>query len=283
LNLPPIDGADEIITPLNVTVGAKPSPQVMPPQDANKPPQDGSYRQDQGPTPVPSGNQGAQKAMQPYDFMADGEQLPQFHPRRSGDRTRQEQAIPQVEKVVKKHLNKIGREYQKSLESRNGHGEHKALDDWARWTANFTADLLRILKKLTHDEANRYMFKLAGGKDFDMNYVQHYLEAKSAGAVDGILTKFRQEISDLGLDTARERIPGHVSGAGGHLGVTTMTFARESAARQAPGFQYRVKSWVADTQRHAEYDGLTVPINDDWPQGFGPGEERNCRCSTSIS
>lgn len=46
LNLPPVDMGDEPITPLNVIVGnnPKPSPQVMPIQDPNKPEQDGSAR-----------------------------------------------------------------------------------------------------------------------------------------------------------------------------------------------------------------------------------------------
>jgi HK97 family phage portal protein len=46
LNLPPVEGGDKLVTPLNVMVGdpSKPSPMVMPPQDPNKPPQDGSHR-----------------------------------------------------------------------------------------------------------------------------------------------------------------------------------------------------------------------------------------------
>jgi hypothetical protein len=44
LNLPPVEGGDEPITPLNVIAGdnPKPSPQIMPIQDPNKPEQDGS-------------------------------------------------------------------------------------------------------------------------------------------------------------------------------------------------------------------------------------------------
>jgi hypothetical protein len=42
--LPPVEGGDEPITPLNVIAGdnPKPSPQIMPIQDPNKPEQDGS-------------------------------------------------------------------------------------------------------------------------------------------------------------------------------------------------------------------------------------------------
>jgi HK97 family phage portal protein len=46
LNLPPLDGGDELVTPLNVIVGEnpKPSTDVMGPQNPNTPAQDGSAR-----------------------------------------------------------------------------------------------------------------------------------------------------------------------------------------------------------------------------------------------
>jgi HK97 family phage portal protein len=44
-NLPEIEGGDELTIPLNVALGSLPAPNVMPPQDPNKPPQDGSYRE----------------------------------------------------------------------------------------------------------------------------------------------------------------------------------------------------------------------------------------------
>ena len=46
-NKPPVDGGDELITPLNVLVGdnPRPAPNIMPPQDPNEPPQDGSHRE----------------------------------------------------------------------------------------------------------------------------------------------------------------------------------------------------------------------------------------------
>lgn len=48
INLPKIDGGDELITPLNVVVGEnpKPSPQVMPPQKPGEPSQEGDAREE---------------------------------------------------------------------------------------------------------------------------------------------------------------------------------------------------------------------------------------------
>jgi HK97 family phage portal protein len=50
LNLPPVEGGDEPITPLNVMIGdnPKPSPQVMPPQNPAGPSQEGEEREPKG-------------------------------------------------------------------------------------------------------------------------------------------------------------------------------------------------------------------------------------------
>ena len=47
-NLPPVDTGDELTIPLNVMIGdnPRPAPNVMPPQDALEPPQDGSHREE---------------------------------------------------------------------------------------------------------------------------------------------------------------------------------------------------------------------------------------------
>ena len=56
LDLPAVPGGDELLTPANYQVGAKPKPTttVMPVQDPNRPAQDGSARSDDLPTPQPA-------------------------------------------------------------------------------------------------------------------------------------------------------------------------------------------------------------------------------------
>jgi hypothetical protein len=65
--------------------------------------------------------------------------------------------------------------------------------------------------------------------------------------------------------------------------VRATTWARQEAARQAPNAENRVKTWIADTDRHAEFDGDTVPLDADWPAGFAPGGAPACACSMSIT
>jgi hypothetical protein len=60
-------------------------------------------------------------------------------------------------------------------------------------------------------------------------------------------------------------------------------WAREEAARQSPGVENRIKTWIADSDRHAEFNGQTVPLGDDWPSGFAPGSASGCKCTMTIT
>jgi hypothetical protein len=257
LNLPPVDGGDELVTPLNVTSGnnPKPSVDVMGPQDPNGPPQDGSYRSEQP------------KALTKAE---DYEPVPQLHPSRKADLDRQYRAIDKAQAVVERHLNRLERSLR-----------NKSATDWARWDREFSDDLKSLVERIVEAEGPLYAFKLGG--QFDMNRVQHYLQAMAEGAAEGINTKLREEIDQMGLDAAMSRKQAHLESAGAGLGSGAIRWAREEAARQSPGYESRVKTWIPDTQRHASFGGQTVPIGADWPAGFAPGSAPGCKCSMSIS
>jgi HK97 family phage portal protein len=94
LNLPPVDGGDELVTPMNVIVGEKPSVDVMPIQDPNGPPQDGSYRE------------------QPPKALTKAEDytpLPQLHPGRKGDLDRQQRNVDLAKATIERHYNRLER------------------------------------------------------------------------------------------------------------------------------------------------------------------------------
>jgi HK97 family phage portal protein len=263
LNLPPVEDGDELVTPLNVIVGEKPSPQIMPIQDPNKPAQDGSYRTDQPPPP---------QAPKTLAKAADESvRLLQLHPRKAADIERQRRNIDAFKGVVQKHFNRLER----SL-------KQKASTDWERWNREFADDINRQLKQTVQAEGDIYSLKLAAG-NFNMGEVQHYLQAMAEEAATAINDTIRGEIKDLGFDAAMNLAPQHVSSAGTSLGARSTIWAREEAARQSGTFQERVKTWIADTDRHAEFDGDTVALGDDWPAGFAPGSPPNCACSMSIS
>jgi HK97 family phage portal protein len=260
LNLPPVDGGDELVTPMNVIVGEKPSVDVMPVQDPNKPAQDGSYREQP-------------KALKASEFTP----LPQLHPSRKGDLDRQHRNIDLAKAVVERHFNRLERALTERAKART----KATRDDWQRWDKEFAKDTRRVVRQIVAQEGEIYALKLTG--DFDMRKVQNYLHAMAEGAAEAINATIRSEIDDLGLDEALGKRAVHVASAGTSLGAGATRWAREEAARQSPSPEHRVKTWIADTDRHAEFDGTTVPIGADWPAGFAPGTAPGCACTESIS
>jgi len=278
LNLPPIDGGDELVTPLNVMVGdnPKPSPMVNPPQDPNAPSDGGDARNPEG---IPTENRRALPAAGKAEQF---EPVPVLHPGFKQEIDRQHRNIDRAQAVVQRHFNRLGRSLNQKrlLLERNGEEFEAKAVDWRRWDAEFADDLERLLEDIVEKEATIYAFKLGGV--FDPSRVVNYLRAMAEGAAGAINDTVRGEIADLGLDGAMANTPTHVASAGISLGGKATLWARDEAAKQSPDYEHRVKTWIPDTQRHAEFAGDTVPVGDPWPAGFAPGGAPGCRCSMSI-
>jgi HK97 family phage portal protein len=253
LNLPPIKTGDELVTPLNVLVGdnPKPSPMVMPPQQPGEPAQDGSAREEP-------------KAL------AKAEPVLQLLPSRRDDLERQHRAIDLSSAAIERHYARLER----SLKAKAGQA------DWDKWDRQLSAELDALLDRIVEFEGTFYAFKLGGR--FDMRRVQNYLRAMAEGTAEGINSTIRSEVEQLGVEDAMSRRGAHVENAGAGLGAAATTWAREEAARQSPGTENRVKVWIPNTQRHAEFAGMTVPLGELWPAGFAPGGAPGCRCSMAV-
>jgi hypothetical protein len=170
---------------------------------------------------------------------------------------------------------------ERSLKAKARKSVKASADDWQRWDREFAKDMQGVIAQIVEKEGEIYAFKLAG--DFDMRKVQNYIHAMAEGAAEAINATIRGEIDDLGLEDALGKRAAHVASAGTNLGAGATRWAREEAARQSPSTDARVKTWIADTDRHAEFDGDTVPLGADWPAGFAPGSAPGCACSESIS
>jgi len=255
LNLPPVDGGDELVTPMNVLVGDNPRPStdIMPIQDPNKPPQDGSYREEP-------------KALTKAVAVTS----------RARDLDRQHRHISLAQGVIEKHYDRLER----GLEEKSLSSVKANRNDWRRWRAKLAADIHGTLEQIIETEGEIYAFKLAG--DFRMSQVRNYLRAMADGAADGINATIRSEVEENGVDAALSNRATHVMSAGISLGASATRWAREEAARQAPGTEQRVKVWIPNTNRHAEFGGDTVPLGSDWPAGFAPGSAPGCACSMAI-
>lgn len=115
LNLPPIDGGDELVTPMNVTEGdnPKPSVDVMPIQDPNGPPQDGSHREE--PKALVKASRGALD--------------------------RQNRHVDLAQAAVERHFARLSR----SLKAKNA-------PDWSRWDREFADDLSVVVERIVELE-----------------------------------------------------------------------------------------------------------------------------------
>jgi hypothetical protein len=266
LNLPPIKGGDELVTPMNVIVGdnPKPSPQINPPQDPNGPSQDGDARD--GDLPAPN-----RRAQLPAGKAEEYEPINQLVPSRKADLERQHENIDLAQAAIQRHFNRLEQLLR---------GKAAKQFDWGRSDEEFAGQLHRLVKEIVRTEGRIYAFKLNG--QFDMRLVSNYLQAMAEGAAEGINRKVREEIDELGVDEALAKMGQHVASAGIGFGAQATRWAREEAARQSPGAENRMKVWVADTTRHAEFDGDSVPLGADWPAGFAPGTAPGCRCTAVI-
>jgi len=262
-NLPPIDDGDALTIPLNVMLAgegspALPAPNVMPPQDPNKPPQDGSHREQ------------ALKAV-PGAVLAD-HRLPHFSERHKADMARQRRNVSEIQGLLLRFYQRQARHI----------GAHKGTFDADRWNDELSKDLQEIIERIIEREGATYVGRL-GGDDFDTRQVAHYVEAMAKGTAEGLNRVTQQDLeTGTGREAIERAMDQRAAIAGANIGARATVFARKEAAKQSPTPQFRMKTWIADTQRHAALDGVSVPLDSDWG-GIEPGSEPNCACSVSIA
>jgi len=313
LDLPPVEGGDEIITALNVLVGdptkaPKPSTDVMPIQDPNKPSQDGDHREE--PKQMPAA-EFAEKNDLPVFYkpnldleekelqedleakaidynranppvagpevkaLPPGFQIsvPKWEDRFQQDFNRQQRYVDEAKGVV-------ARMYKRQanvLRHKSG-----AKVDMDRWNREHSDDLFALLASIVEREGGLYTARLAGD-DFDMRFVQNYLKATSEAAAERMNEITQETIDARGLEAALDEVQGERGDRlAVSMGVRGASFARlESAKRFAPNPERRLKVWVADTDRHSNLNGAAVPLDQDWG-GIVPGSLPNCKCSMTI-
>jgi HK97 family phage portal protein len=268
VNLPPVDGGDELVTPSNVIVGEKPTVDVMPIQNPNGPAQDGSARD--GDLPEVSRRAIGVKS-------EEYEPVTPLLPAWKRDLDAQHRAITACQEVVERHFDRVER----SLKDKSRQALKTTARDWKRLDREFADNLNEVLAAIVAKEGAAYALKLAGGQ-FDRSQVEHYLEQTALGAAEAINTTIRREVRELGMEEAMNKRAQHVESAGSSLGAGVTRFAREEAAKQSPGYEARVKTWIPNTTRHAAHAGETVPIGANWPAGFAPGTAPGCKCTMSI-
>jgi HK97 family phage portal protein len=273
LNLPPVKGGDDLVTPDNVTAGDKPKPSVdiMPIQDPNKPPQDGSHREEE-PKALATAGQGMILSRGQQAELAKQLEVT-TQPRRMADIDRQLRYIDEAKAVFERHYARQARILGKSAT--------KGADS-ERWNSELAGDIERLARSIVEREGGIYVSRL-GGVDFDMRKVENYLHETAVGTAEGVNEATQRDIDEFGSEAAFDRARSvRIETAASSIGARSTMFARMEAARQSPFPERRTKSWVAHTKRHAEFDGVTVGLGEDWPSGFAPGSPPNCRCTMLV-
>lgn len=275
LNMPPIDGADELVVPLNVLTGGQASPRDSAP---------------------PS----------PTESASDGSQALRSSPASSGTHLSgnvidlKRRASEQQQRKIDEVLRAFFARQSSAVLSRLKAGR----DDWwdeERWDRELSRDLHAVLHELTSvvgiDEAKRLGFEGAYDSDRTIEYLRVAAQRYATSVNTTTKSQLDEEIADddgepaAVFDQSSERASG--------IAVAVTTFAvgfatRESAAQIAQSNDVEpTKTWVAGPnarESHARMDGQTVPINEpfsngmQWPaESGGVDEIAGCNCSIEIT
>lgn len=263
MNLPRVDGGDELVVPLNVLVGGQASPRD-------------SGSQNRVPNPVEDPRPKA------------------VAPRAKSGPTR-----PEVDKHAQLLADFLARQG-RSVRSRIGAGR----DDWwdaERWDDELSDLLLRAASMVSTEAAARALEALGlDPKVYDIDRTLNFLrevarrdaesinattyehvEAQLDAGEDGdVASAFEGDAAAARVATAAVTLAGFAAGFG------TVEAGKQSGAR--------TKTWHVMSANprpsHAAQDGMTIPIEDDFPNGqpwpgagtSDPNEVAGCTCEVSF-
>lgn len=279
LNLPAIDGGDELVVPLNVLEGGLASP-----NDTN---------------PRTDYNEAA-------PALKDAE--PELKSRGVADRRDADEISEAVRKFARRQRAKVLQEIAKA--EKRGAAMTKAAGepewwDGERWRRELTADLLPIFLAQVTKRGREAMRDLDGEPEwFDEARVKNYVEAMCAGkadAVNAVTLKQLVKALDGDIDESAEGATpeGVFDKAEGERaerqGVSFATacaaWACMEACRQRQTNRKKLKRWVTGANArptHAALDGETVAFDEPFSNGADyPGDrdldpEETCGCNCTI-
>lgn len=265
-NRPPVDGGDDLIVPLNVIEEApdspaRPAPNVMPIQDPNKPPQDGSYRE--------ARHEPDRKAI--------------LVKRREDQVKRRDGYATELMMLRNRVLARQEAMY-RSKDISDGR--------WAKWDKEFADDLEvqigRIVERegdLTAQRLGMLAFDPRTTKKWVRGFAEDLAAKTNAVTRDAVARASRKDAGDEIADAFdRRRSEGADWGVG--AAGAAMGFASIEAGKQDS--TPRLKTWLvveSSNSAHPEMDGQTVPLEASFSNGRQrpPFEHPGCKCLIEIS
>ena len=275
-NLPPVEGGDELVVPLNVLVGGQASPQD-------------THMDEQEPSAL-------------VDVYEDPEETRQMHSKSKQVRVKSRSTQDedgQMAEVLSRFFKRQARSVLPKIGS-------KAADWWddERWNGELADDLERPIDSIA-DAHGEEVAKLLG-ITYAASLTRKYLRAMAEGRAKAINEATCRKLNEAMGSDDEEMTPARVfeerSGSQSEmLGRTlalasAMWAANHEAPRQAKqqGVSRTVeKMWVTgDNPRpsHAAMNGETVPVNQTFSNGaywpgddvLDPDESCGCNCSTEV-
>ena len=275
-NLPPVDGGDELIVPLNVVAGGQASPT--------------DTHMNQNAAPV------ACKCGLHTKDAEDDEEVEIVTDAKVSQKEQDE---------VGKLLEKFFKRQQKSVAPRIGADANWWNED--RWNKELADDLEPVLDSIAdrHGEA----VAKAIGTEYIVEKTLAYLRKMAEGRANAITGETRkklqqamddledgEELGDVVKDAFEKRSGVDAALLGGMLAKTVAGWGTEEASRQAAdqGSRKRVyKEWITGPnarESHLLMDGERVPIDEAFSNGaFWPGDDSldpdescGCNCSTQV-
>lgn len=264
-NLPPIEGGDELIVPMNVNNGIdNPAVEVEEVEDTSK-----HIRY------IPH------KSSEEMRFKA------------QADDAENEEVIETISKFIKRQA--------KSLIPKIGAGGKWWNEE--RWNKELTDDLLPVLQKISDTHGKDTADKLK--TEYVTKLTEEYIKALTEGRAKAINVATKRKLDEALEDEDEEEAVEHVfekregsdaSVLGKSLALTVTCWALGEASRQAKdqGSKAEVyKQWVTGEnprEDHALMDGEVVPIDEsfsngaDWPGDdvLGPEGTCGCNCTTQV-
>ena len=276
-NLPPLEGGDELIVPLNVTEGGQASPQD-------------THMDEQEHMTTEETHEASCGCVQ---------RKSKAEPIRIKTRSTQEEDDRMAEA-----LSKFWKRQADSILPKLGAKSAKWWDE-DRWNDELTEDITPIINDIA--DAHGKETADAIGFEYDTGITRNYLKTMAAGRAKAINESTRRKLQEaIDDDEDEENTPAHVFEV--RQNKDTITFGRMlaltaagwAATREAPqqaeahGIEKTVeKVWVTGTNPRPEHEamnGETVLIDEPFSNGcFWPGDENGdpdttcgCNCSTEV-
>ena len=270
LNLPAIDGGDELVTPLNVLTGGQASPNDV------------------------EGVESAYNAAAPLV-------------KSSGVRYKaapEEYDAKEIAKALRKFFKRQSVSLSNTLKKSGNYADWWDAD---RWENELADDLTPIFQRQASRIGAQMVSRLRLGGEFDAERIENYIKAMARGKAQAINNvTYRQLKAALDGDIDDDAMGSTVEGvfekaeeqradtSGRSFATALAGFAILEAVNQRASNREAMKTWIVTSSNpraeHAAMNGETVPYDDEFSNGarfpgdqnLTPEESCNCQCQVEI-